>query len=166
MNAKITSLIIITSMSTAVVASLLTAIVWYNIFERHLTLPLNCTAMVYVDSNQNQSEQDKLRASLKIVFHIQDDLKMRVTEYGSVEYNGKEYTLDRMVNMTMSARTQNGFYEIARDKAISNIKSNVPPLLLEHLASSQPVLFYKIDKIATDVWRISDLHRTIFVCGH
>lgn len=166
MSAKTLSIITIISSVTALGAALVSAVIWFNMFERHDAIPMNCTAMIYVNSGESKEREDIPRASLKFVFHVQDDLKMRVTEYGTIRYQGKEYQLDRLVNMSMSPKTQNGYHEVTRDSVISNLKDNVPAALVEHLVSSQPILFYKIEKIDSDTWKISDQQRTIFVCRH
>lgn len=164
MSVKITSIITIISSVTVLAAALISAVIWFNMFERHNALPMSCTAMIYINSGESKERVDIPRASLKFVFHVQDDLKMHVTEYGTIKYQGKEYLLDRVVKLTVSPKTQNGYHEVTRNGIVSNLKENVPASLIEHLVSSQPILFYKIEKIDSDTWKISDQQRTIFVC--
>lgn len=166
MSAKTISIITIISSVIAFVAALFSAVIWFKFYEQHDPVPMDCTAMIYVNSGESKEREDILRASIKFVFHIQDDLKMRVTEYGTIKFQGKEYFLDRLVNMTMSSKTQNGYHEVTRNSVVSNLKETVPPSLIEHLVSSQPILLYKVEKIDSATWKISDQQRTIFICRH
>ena len=65
----------------------------------------------------------------------------------------------------MSSITENDFYKVTKDEVITNRQDNAPITLVQKLISNQPVYYYKIQKIDDDTWRISDLQRTIFLCG-
>jgi hypothetical protein len=73
-----------------------------------------------------------------------------VSEYGTLNYLGKEYLVDRTGNMMMDKDVQNGFHKVTKGKFVSNLQHNAPSELTEKLTSSQPVLHYKIDKLDTE----------------
>ncbi|EPA0061907.1 hypothetical protein ACQYIJ_003933, partial [Enterobacter cloacae] len=112
----------------------------------------------------SKNVQQGINGNIKIVFHITNDGLVTVSEYGTLNYYGKEYLVDRTGNMTIDTDVQNGFHKVTKGKFLANPQDNAPSVLVEKLTSSQPVLHYKIQKLDTKTWRISDLQRAIFIC--
>lgn len=127
-------------------------------------LPMNCMSTVHINYEDSKNVQQGINGNIKIVFHITNDGLVTVSEYGTLNYYGKEYLVDRTGNMTIDTDVQNGFHKVTKGKFLANPQDNAPSLLVEKLTSSQPVLHYKIQKLDTKTWRISDLQRAIFIC--
>ena len=119
---------------------------------------------VHINYEDSKNVQQGINGNIKIVFHITNDGLVTVSEYGTLNYYGKEYLVDRTGNMTIDTDVQNGFHKVTKGKFLANPQDNAPSLLIEKLTSSQPVLHYKIQKLDTKTWRISDLQRAIFIC--
>jgi hypothetical protein len=127
-------------------------------------LPMNCMSTVHINYEDSKNVQQGINGNIKIVFHITNDGLVTVSEYGTLNYYGKEYLVDRTGNMTIDTDVQNGFHKVTKGKFLANPQDNAPSVLVEKLTSSQPVLHYKIQKLDTKTWRISDLQRAIFIC--
>lgn len=127
-------------------------------------LPMNCMSTVHINYEDSNNVQQGINGNIKIVFHITNDGLVTVSEYGTLNYYGKEYLVDRTGNMTIDTNVQNGFHKVTKGKFLANPQDNAPSVLVEKLTSSQPVLHYKIQKLDTKTWRISDLQRAIFIC--
>ncbi|HAS1030344.1 TPA: hypothetical protein JHK39_003856 [Enterobacter cloacae] len=119
---------------------------------------------VHINYEDSKNVQQGINGNIKIVFHITNDGLVTVSEYGTLNYYGKEYLVDRTGNMTIDTDVQNGFHKVTKGKFLANPQDNAPSMLVEKLTSSQPVLHYKIQKLDTKTWRISDLQRAIFIC--
>ncbi|EMG7110572.1 hypothetical protein V5J96_001793 [Enterobacter cloacae] len=119
---------------------------------------------VHINYEDSKNVQQGINGNVKIVFHITNDGLVTVSEYGTLNYYGKEYLVDRTGNMTIDTDVQNGFHKVTKGKFLANPQDNAPSVLVEKLTSSQPVLHYKIQKLDTKTWRISDLQRAIFIC--
>ncbi|HCM9621157.1 TPA: hypothetical protein N5N89_003551 [Enterobacter cloacae subsp. cloacae] len=119
---------------------------------------------VHINYEDSKNVQQGINGNIKIVFHITNDGLVTVSEYGTLNYYGKEYLVDRTGNMTIDTDVQNGFHKVTKGKFLANPQDNAPSVLIEKLTSSQPVLHYKIQKLDTKTWRISDLQRAIFIC--
>ncbi|EGQ5293045.1 TPA: hypothetical protein LZ354_001974 [Enterobacter cloacae subsp. cloacae] len=119
---------------------------------------------VHINYEDSNNVQQGINGNIKIVFHITNDGLVTVSEYGTLNYYGKEYLVDRTGNMTIDTDVQNGFHKVTKGKFLANPQDNAPSVLVEKLTSSQPVLHYKIQKLDTKTWRISDLQRAIFIC--
>ena len=119
---------------------------------------------VHINYEDSNNVQQGINGNIKIVFHITNDGLVTVSEYGTLNYYGKEYLVDRTGNMTIDTDVQNGFHKVTKGKFLANPQDNAPSLLIEKLTTSQPVLHYKIQKLDTKTWRISDLQRAIFIC--
>ncbi|AIV31491.1 hypothetical protein EC036_38440 [Enterobacter cloacae] len=119
---------------------------------------------VHINYEDSKNVQQGINGNIKIVFHITNDGLVTVSEYGTLNYYGKEYLVDRTGNMTIDTDVQNGFHKVTKGKFLANPQDNAPSLLIEKLTTSQPVLHYKIQKLDTKTWRISDLQRAIFIC--
>ncbi|EMJ0104493.1 TPA: hypothetical protein O8U20_001331 [Enterobacter cloacae] len=119
---------------------------------------------VHINYEDSNNVQQGINGNIKIVFHITNDGLVTVSEYGTLNYYGKEYLVDRTGNMTIDTNVQNGFHKVTKGKFLANPQDNAPSVLVEKLTSSQPVLHYKIQKLDTKTWRISDLQRAIFIC--
>ncbi|EKD5156661.1 hypothetical protein OR235_000145 [Enterobacter cloacae] len=119
---------------------------------------------VHINYEDSKNVQQGINGNIKIVFHITNDGLVTVSEYGMLNYYGKEYLVDRTGNMTIDTDVQNGFHKVTKGKFLANPQDNAPSVLVEKLTSSQPVLHYKIQKLDTKTWRISDLQRAIFIC--
>ncbi|EMC9752897.1 hypothetical protein IOC47_19070 [Enterobacter cloacae] len=119
---------------------------------------------VHINYEDSKNVQQGINGNIKIVFHITNDGLVTVSEYGTLNYYGKEYLVDRTGNMTIDTDVQNGFHKVTKGKFLANPQDNAPSVLVEKLTSSQPVLHYKIQKLDTKTWRISDLQRAIFIC--
>ncbi|ENG2948791.1 hypothetical protein ABTU80_003081 [Enterobacter cloacae] len=119
---------------------------------------------VHINYENSKNVQQGINGNIKIVFHITNDGLVTVSEYGTLNYYGKEYLVDRTGNMTIDTDVQNGFHKVTKGKFLANPQDNAPSMLVEKLTSSQPVLHYKIQKLDTKTWRISDLQRAIFIC--
>ena len=127
-------------------------------------LPMNCMSTVHINYEDSKNVQQGINGNIKIVFHITNDGLVTVSEYGTLNYYGKEYLVDRTGNMTIDTDVQNGFHKVTKGKFLANPQDNAPSVLVEKLTSSQPVLHYNIQKLDTKTWRISDLQRAIFIC--
>ncbi|HDC4352779.1 TPA: hypothetical protein O8L21_004117 [Enterobacter cloacae] len=119
---------------------------------------------VHINYEDSKNVQQGINGNIKIVFHITNDGLVTVSEYGTLNYYGKEYLVDRTGSMTIDTDVQNGFHKVTKGKFLANPQDNAPSVLVEKLTSSQPVLHYKIQKLDTKTWRISDLQRAIFIC--
>ncbi|HDC4443305.1 TPA: hypothetical protein O8U43_001468 [Enterobacter cloacae] len=119
---------------------------------------------IHINYEDSNNVQQGINGNIKIVFHITNDGLVTVSEYGTLNYYGKEYLVDRTGNMTIDTNVQNGFHKVTKGKFLANPQDNAPSVLVEKLTSSQPVLHYKIQKLDTKTWRISDLQRAIFIC--
>ncbi|HAS0824614.1 TPA: hypothetical protein I3317_004453 [Enterobacter cloacae subsp. cloacae] len=119
---------------------------------------------VHINYEDSNNVQQGINGNIKIVFHITNDGLVTVSEYGTLNYYGKEYLVDRTGSMTIDTDVQNGFHKVTKGKFLANPQDNAPSVLVEKLTSSQPVLHYKIQKLDTKTWRISDLQRAIFIC--
>ncbi|HAS1025651.1 TPA: hypothetical protein I3777_003254 [Enterobacter cloacae] len=119
---------------------------------------------VHINYEDSKNVQQGINGNIKIVFHITNDGLVTVSEYGTLNYYGKEYLVDRTGNMTIDTDVQNGFHKVTKGKFLANPQDNAPSVLVQKLTSSQPVLHYKIQKLDTKTWRISDLQRAIFIC--
>jgi len=127
-------------------------------------LPMNCMSTVHINYEDSNNVQQGINGNIKIVFHITNDGLVTVSEYGTLNYYGKEYLVDRTGNMTIDTDVQNGFHKVTKGKFLANPQDNAPSVLIEKLTTSQPVLHYKIQKLDPKTWRISDLQRAIFIC--
>ncbi|RDB39163.1 hypothetical protein DPX44_13355 [Enterobacter cloacae] len=119
---------------------------------------------VHINYEDSNNVQQGINGNIKIVFHITNDGLVTVSEYGTLNYYGKEYLVDRTGSMTIDTDVQNGFHKVTKGKFLANPQDNAPSVLVEKLTTSQPVLHYKIQKLDTKTWRISDLQRAIFIC--
>ncbi|MEH0887039.1 hypothetical protein [Enterobacter sp. UNJFSC 003] len=164
MNAKTTSILTIINIALSLLLLPLLVVAIHKLVGIYSYLPMNCMSTVHINRADEKNALDGINGNIKIVFHITNEGLVTVSEYGTLNYHGKEYLVDRTGNMMMDKDVQNGFHKVTRGKFVSNLQHNAPSELTEKLTSSQPVLHYKIDKLDTETWRISDLQRSIFIC--
>ncbi|MFP2693932.1 hypothetical protein ACLETS_23150 [Enterobacter ludwigii] len=160
MNAKI--------IHTGVAISLLVVLVFgyitFSHFRENKNPELNCGANTYLQFSLKDGVF--LQANAQIVIHFVNQVKKQsyVTEYGDVTFGGDHYVLDRNVRLMFQESNINGFSEVHREGVDKNDTDNLPDSIAKKIFSAQTVYFYKIDKISNEVWRLSDLRRTILVC--
>lgn len=161
MNAKTISILTIFSFILNISIVIAIGYLGYKIIDTKTYLPMNCMATFHINMDSNND----IKGNVKVVYHITRNGLVVVNEYGELQYKDNEYIVDRTINMHMSSITENDFYKVTKDEVITNRQDNAPITLVQKLISNQPVYYYKIQKIDDDTWRISDLQRTIFLCG-
>lgn len=164
MNAKTSSILTTINIVLCLLMLPLLAMGIYKLVGVYDYLPMNCMSTVHINYEDSNNVQQGINGNIKIVFHITNDGLVTVSEYGTLNYYGKEYLVDRTGSMTIDTDVQNEFHKVTKGKFLANPQDNAPSVLVEKLTSSQPVLHYKIQKLDTKTWRISDLQRAIFIC--
>lgn len=164
MNAKTTSILTIINAVLILLILPLLVVGIYKVVGIYNYLPMNCMSTVNINYEDSKNAQKGINGNIKIVFHITNEGLVTVSEYGTLNYFGKEYLVDRTGNMTMDTNVQNGFHKVTKGKFVSNPHDNTPSELTAKLTSSQSVYHYKLHKLDTETWRISDLQRSIFIC--
>jgi hypothetical protein len=133
-------------------------------FNSSSTEELNCGASV---SLKLVSKDDLyLKANVQIAIHFSDEAnkKSYVTEYGDVFAGSNQYAIDRNVRLVFLESKKNGYSEVQREGIDRNATDDLPDDIAQKIFSSQTVFFYKIEKLSSNVWRLSDLRRTILIC--
>lgn len=161
MNAKTISILTIFSLVLNILIVIVIVCLGYKVINTKDYLPMNCMSTFYI----NMGSDNDIKGNVKVVYHITRNGAVVVNEYGELQYKDKEYIVDRTINMHMSSKTENDFYKVTKDEVITNHQDNTPVTLVQKLISNQPVYYYKIQKLDHATWRISDLQRTIFLCG-
>ncbi|MGC0850353.1 hypothetical protein [Pantoea agglomerans] len=105
-----------------------------------------------------------IMAITHVYFHLVRGDSSYISEYGTVEVNGKKYFLDRNVKLFFSERERNGYHEVRRDGVDKNPQDNVPDEIYEAMSSRQKLLYFRVSDFGDDFWQISDLRRTIVIC--
>ncbi|MEO3992305.1 hypothetical protein [Pseudocitrobacter cyperus] len=160
MIVRITSIFIVVSLLITLIALAI------NAMFRSLSVPdeLNCSGNV--DIRVMHADSEALSGDIQVTAHIVPFAKKRsyVSEYGYVVAEGKKYIIDRNVRLLFSETKTNGFSEVHREGTDKNPADTLPDAVAKMLISSQSIFFYKLDKLQDDIWRWSDLRRTILIC--
>lgn len=160
MTVRITSIFIAVSILITIIGLAI------NAMFQSFSVPdeLNCSGNV--DIRVMQSGNEVLSGDIQITAHIVPFAKKRsyVSEYGYVVADGKKYIIDRNVRLLFSESKKNGFSEVHREGTDKNPADTMPDAVAKLLISSQSIFFYKLDKLQNDIWRWSDLRRTILIC--
>lgn len=127
------------------------------------TSELNCAAEVRINVYAGEQESE-INGVVHMIFHLPRNGRSYISEYGVVSVGEKRYKVDRNVRLVFSDKKSDSYSEVLREGIDKNMSDTLPDDIAEKMTSSQRVFFFKVDKLREDVWRISDLRRTIFIC--
>ena len=139
MNAKIIFI------SGAIFLAVITAYFFYRHQEPET---LTCSAKNYLHL-EAQTQGVKIEGEVLLVFRISSATEGRVSQIGSLNIQGKHYAVD---------------LQTRRLAIVKNKNDNVPDEITELLMSQQDIFYYKVIRIAGNVYAIRDLRRTLMVC--
>ena len=138
MNAKIIFI------SGAIFLAVITAYFFYRHQEPET---LTCSAKNYLHL-EAQTQGVKIEGEVLLVFRISSATEGRVSQIGSL-FIGKD---------------RDGYLQTRRLAIVKNKNDNVPDDITELLMSQQDIFYYKVIRIAGNVYAIRDLRRTLMVC--
>ena len=139
MNAKIIFI------SGAIFLAVITAYFFYRHQEPET---LTCSAKNYLHL-EAQTQGVKIEGEVLLVFRISSATEGRVSQIGSLNIQGKHYAV---------------YLQTRRLAIVKNKNDNVPDEITELLMSQQDIFYYKVIRIAGNVYAIRDLRRTLMVC--
>lgn len=148
MNAKIIFI------SGVIFLAVITAYFFYRHQEPET---LTCSAKNYLHL-QAQTQGVKIEGEVLLVFRISSTTEGRVSQVGSL------YAVDRNVVLNFIGKDRDGYLQTRRQTIVKNKNDNVPDEITELLMSQQDIFYYKVIRIAGNVYAIRDLRRTLMVC--
>lgn len=156
MNAK-------TTFTYMFVSSIILAIVGAGIYFFHIkhSIPNNCHGVINFTNN---NDEELIYGRVFVIYHLVNDNKYIVNEYGTVHNNNKSYTMDRVVSLTIQGKTKDDAIILKKENVELNATDNVPPDISTYLTGNHDLLFYKFTLLKDNLWSISDVKRVVFVC--
>ncbi|MBJ8362585.1 hypothetical protein I6M76_08240 [Citrobacter cronae] len=124
---------------------------------------LTCSAKNYLHL-EAQTQGVKIEGEVLLVFRISSATEGRVSQVGSLVIQGKHYAVDRNVVLKFIGKDHDGYRQTRRVVIVKNKNDNVPDEITELLMSRQDIFYYKVVRIAGNVYGIRDLRRTLMVC--
>lgn len=124
---------------------------------------LTCSAKNYLHL-EAQTQGVKIEGEVLLVFRISSATEGRVSQVGSLVIQGKHYAVDRNVVLNFIGKDHDGYRQTRRVATVKNKNDNVPDEITELLMSRQDIFYYKVVRIARNVYGIRDLRRTLMVC--
>lgn len=147
------------------VSSLMLAIVgtgFYFFYTKH-SIPNNCHGVINFTNNE-EAEEKLIYGRVSVIYHLVNDNRYIVNEYGTVHNNNKSYTMDRVLTLTIQGKTKDDAIIFKKGDIELNATDNIPPEISTFLAGNHELLFYKFTPLRDNLWSISDLKRVVFVC--
>lgn len=124
---------------------------------------LNCDSKM--DLKINTNDDRVIVGKLNLTFHLVFGGKGYISEQGIILQNNITYHVDRYVRLSLGKRLADGYINIKRDSVDKNENDDLPDSLTKLLTSNQKEFYFKIeDFFRSDIIKISDLRRTVFVC--
>lgn len=124
---------------------------------------LTCSAKNYLHL-EAQTQGVKIEGEVLLVFRISSATEGRVSQVGSLVIQGKHYAVDRNVVLKFIGKDHDGYRQTRRVAIVKNKNDNVPDEITELLMSRQDIFYYKVVRIAGNVYGIRDLRRTLMIC--
>ncbi len=90
MNAKTSSILTTINIVLCLLMLPLLAMGIYKLVGVYDYLPMNCMSTVHINYEDSKNVQQGINGNIKIVFHITNDGLVTVSEYGTLNYYGKE----------------------------------------------------------------------------
>nr|WP_255252900.1 winged helix-turn-helix domain-containing protein [Citrobacter freundii] len=146
--------------SGAIFLAVITAYFFYRHQEPET---LTCSAKNYLHL-EAQTQGVKIEGEVLLVFRISSATEGRVSQIGSLNIQGKHYAVDRNVVLNFIGKDRDGYLQTRRLAIVKNKNDNVPDDITELLMSQQDIFYYKVIRIAGNVYAIRDLRRTLMVC--
>lgn len=154
MNAKIIFI--------SLIAVLLAAFVY--VLTRHaIPSVLVCTSKVNI-ALHTQKEGVNIEGEIMQVLRISSGKGGVYSQVGTLDVNGKLYAINRATTLTFLGQESDGYWRTRRSAVIKNVNDDLPDKITDLLMTRQPLFYYKIMHIASNVYGLRDLRRTIMVC--
>ncbi len=138
------------------------AVASFYFFHSKYSIPNNCHGVI--NFTNNEAEEELIYGRVSVIYHLVNDNKYIVNEYGTVHNNNKSYTMDRVLTLTIQGKTKDDVIIFKKGKVELNATDNVPPDISAYLAGNHDLLFYKFTLLKDNLWSISDVKRVVFVC--
>lgn len=142
-------------------ALLLTVVFGYFFFEERK--PVDCATTVYFDII-NSNVPYSFTGSVYLRFHQAADFDVNITEYGTINFNDKNFIIDRNTKMIVSNLSHSKYFEL-EDTIVNKTKNdNIPDEVYDILLSNRKFFFTSITEIADNILMIHSLTKTHLVC--
>ena len=142
-------------------AIFLAAITAYFLYRHQEPETLTCSAKTYLHL---EAQTQGVKIEVLLVFRISSATEGRVSQIGSLNIQGKNYAVDRNVILNFIGKDRDGYLQTRRVAIVKNKNDSVPDEVTEQLMSRQDIFYYKVIRIAGNVYAIRDLRRTLMVC--
>ncbi|MGX5028237.1 hypothetical protein ACWKYF_15030 [Enterobacter asburiae] len=147
--------------SSAVVVSVFLALFLFKRNEVPATLVCSAKNHLVLDAQKTGMH---IEGEMLLVFRITSGEDGVLSQVGVINVDGKSYALNRSIMLKFLGKDGDGYMRSLRVSVVKNDNDDLPENITDIIMTKQNIYYYKIMHIASNVYGVRDLRRTLMVC--